>query len=94
MGADPIEEGEVSEDDKREPGISYSPSSPPKSTKSSSNTWRPKKRSNFVYQALSPKRPRSGRDQDDGSSKRRQSGGSTYVAATDSDDSDCVIVLD
>ena len=96
VGADPVEEGEVSEEDKNEGKIAYSPSSPSKNAKTSS-TRRPKKRNNFVYEALSPKRSRnsrSGRECDDGDSKRRRSGGSTYVAASDSDDSDCVIVLD
>ena len=96
VGADPVEEGEVSEEHKNEGKIAYSPSSPSKNAKTSS-TRRPKKKNNFVYEALSPKRSRnarSGRECDDGDSKRRRSGGSTYVAASDSDDSDCVIVLD
>ena len=92
VGADPVEEGEVSEDDETGAGVAYSPSSPPKNAKSSS-TRRPKNKSNVVYKALSPKRSRGGRDHDDGGCKRRRSGGSAYVAASDSD-SDSVIVLD
>ena len=94
VGADPVEEGEVSEEDENTERVAYSPSSPPKNAKSFS-TKRIKKMSNVVYEALSPKRSRSGRDHDGGGGKRRRrSGGSGYVAASDSDDSDCVIVLD
>ena len=93
VGADPVEEGEVSEEDENAERVAYSPSSPLKNAKSFS-TRRAKKKSNVVYEALSPKRSRSGRDHDDGGGKRRRSGGSGYVAASDSDDSDCVIVLD
>ena len=93
-GADPVEEGEVSEEEKSGRGVAYSPSSPPRNAKTSA-TKRPRKKSNFVYEAVSPKRPRSGKEHDDGRvGKRRASGGSTYVAASESDDSDCVIVLD
>ena len=89
-----MEEGEVSEEDKSEGGIGYSPSSPPRNARTSA-TKRSRKKGNVVYEAASPKRPRSGKEHDDGRvGKRRASGGSTYVAVSESDDSDCVIVLD
>ena len=93
-GADPVEEGEVSEEEKNEGGIGYSPSSPPRNARTSA-TKRSRKKGNVVYEAASPKRPRSGREHDDGRvGERRASGGSTYLAVSESDDSDCVIVLD
>ena len=93
-GADPVEEGEVSEGEKNEGGIGYSPSSPPRNARTSA-TKRSRKKGNVVYEAASPKRPRSGKEHGDGRvGKRRESGGSTYVAVSESDDSDCVIVLD
>ena len=91
-GADPVEEGEVEEDD--EIVLAYSPSSPGKNGNLLRSQARcAKETSNVVYEAASPKShaKRSKRSH----SREENNGGKEQLYNSTSDsDSDCVIVLD